>query len=603
MKNIQKYTRNLALAVLLFGSLSYAGSNTIAYQGVAFDNGVPKASTQIAARFTIYESDGTTQVFTEDVTNISTTDKGFFSHQIGSVQTVAFGNITWADDYKLEVSVDYANGTNFTSLGMQYLSSSAYAFKAKSAESATKLTTPINIGGVSFDGSADIVLPGVNSAGDQNTTGNAATATALTSPIIVNGTTLNGGSNGTINPYTTSDSSNNNWPVVFKGSTLDGAAPTFYNPFFHYNPSTNSLTAANFLGNATSATTATTATTTTGNAATATTLATPRTIGGVSFNGSQNINLPGVNTAGNQNTSGNAATATTAATATNASNVYVGQSWSYTTDSYIPLVGGTGSNQQLNGWVNLRYNVANHTISANITGRATTATTATTATYATYANSYLLLTGGTVTGQLNVTGSALNGSSISYGYLNSGGAGTSSGNNAYSIVANERIRAAEFNAVSDKRIKTDIKPIENALETISKLKPSSYTKIDKVANGDRVHYGFIAQELEEIIPEAVSISDGEVPVLKKFDEAILEDGVTYTLEVSKDGNTTREEYNTTQPRPQGDVFVINKKVDDFRVVNYDMVFTVAVEAIKEQQEEIETLKSELAQIKELLKSK
>jgi len=36
----------------------------------------------------------------------------------------------------------------------------------------------------------------------------------------------------------------------------------------------------------------------------ATILATARTIGGVSFNGSANINLPGVNTAGNQNTSG-----------------------------------------------------------------------------------------------------------------------------------------------------------------------------------------------------------------------------------------------------------------------------------------------------------
>ena len=51
---------------------------------------------------------------------------------------------------------------------------------------------------------------------------------------------------------------------------------------------------------------------TTGNASTATTLKTARTIGGVSFNGSANINLPGVNTTGNQNTSGNATTATTA---------------------------------------------------------------------------------------------------------------------------------------------------------------------------------------------------------------------------------------------------------------------------------------------------
>lgn len=54
---------------------------------------------------------------------------------------------------------------------------------------------------------------------------------------------------------------------------------------------------------------------TTGNAATATALETARTIGGVSFDGTGNINLAGVNTSGNQDTSGNAATATKLATA------------------------------------------------------------------------------------------------------------------------------------------------------------------------------------------------------------------------------------------------------------------------------------------------
>ena len=51
---------------------------------------------------------------------------------------------------------------------------------------------------------------------------------------------------------------------------------------------------------------------TTGNAATATQLASSVNIGGVSFNGSASINLPGVNQAGTQDTSGNAATATVA---------------------------------------------------------------------------------------------------------------------------------------------------------------------------------------------------------------------------------------------------------------------------------------------------
>jgi hypothetical protein len=51
-----------------------------------------------------------------------------------------------------------------------------------------------------------------------------------------------------------------------------------------------------------------------GNASTADALQTARDIGGVSFDGTANIDLPGVNTAGNQNTTGNAATATTATT-------------------------------------------------------------------------------------------------------------------------------------------------------------------------------------------------------------------------------------------------------------------------------------------------
>jgi len=51
---------------------------------------------------------------------------------------------------------------------------------------------------------------------------------------------------------------------------------------------------------------------TSGTAAEATILETARTIGGVSFDGSANINLPGVNSIGNQDTTGNAATATNA---------------------------------------------------------------------------------------------------------------------------------------------------------------------------------------------------------------------------------------------------------------------------------------------------
>ncbi len=88
-------------------------------------------------------------------------------------------------------------------------------------------------------------------------------------------------------------------------------------PQFKYNPSTNTITTTNITGNVTGDLTGDVTGDVTGdisgNAGSATVLQTARNIGGVSFNGSANINLPGVNATGNQNTSGNALTATTLA--------------------------------------------------------------------------------------------------------------------------------------------------------------------------------------------------------------------------------------------------------------------------------------------------
>ncbi|EMV8405910.1 tail fiber protein [Escherichia coli] len=106
------------------------------------------------------------------------------------------------------------------------------------ASTATKLQTARSIGGVVFDGSANINLPGVNTTGNQNTTGNAATATKLQTARTIGGVRFDG-------------TANINLPGV------------------------------NVAGNQN----------TSGNAATATKLQTARTINGVSFDGSKNIEL------------------------------------------------------------------------------------------------------------------------------------------------------------------------------------------------------------------------------------------------------------------------------------------------------------------------
>ena len=66
------------------------------------------------------------------------------------------------------------------------------------ASTANKLATARTIGGVSFDGSANINLPGVNAAGNQSTTGNAGSATKLATAITINGVAFDGTANITV---------------------------------------------------------------------------------------------------------------------------------------------------------------------------------------------------------------------------------------------------------------------------------------------------------------------------------------------------------------------------------------------------------------------
>ena len=60
------------------------------------------------------------------------------------------------------------------------------------ADTATKLASTVNIGGVPFDGSTAIDLSGVTVEGNQNTTGNAGTATKLASTVNIGNVSFDG---------------------------------------------------------------------------------------------------------------------------------------------------------------------------------------------------------------------------------------------------------------------------------------------------------------------------------------------------------------------------------------------------------------------------
>ncbi|MDD9091760.1 tail fiber protein [Escherichia coli] len=137
-----------------------------------------------------------------------------------------------AESTNTQTILDFKNGRGY------YCSHPFISSLSGNAATATKLQTARSIGGVVFDGSANINLPGVNTTGNQDTTGNAATATKLQTARTIGGVSFDG-------------TANINLPGV------------------------------NTTGNQN----------TTGNAATATKLQTARTINGVSFDGSKNIEL------------------------------------------------------------------------------------------------------------------------------------------------------------------------------------------------------------------------------------------------------------------------------------------------------------------------
>jgi hypothetical protein len=92
-----------------------------------------------------------------------------------------------------------------------------------------------------------------------------------------------------------------------------------------------------------------------------------------------------------------------------------------------------------------------------------------------------------------------------------------------------QLNAVLFNATSDRNAKDNIQPIENALETVKQIQGVSFTW---KSNGQK-SFGYIAQDLEQIVPEVVSTdADGKKSVNYDATIAILLEAVkTLTAKV------------------------------------------------------------------------
>ena len=191
-------------------------NDLIVYTGSGFEN---KMKHEIAPTVNFTKADGTEQLITLENAYDLTTIAGYMNDRVSQKYKMPFTDSSGSSVSTLIVTLDDITGN------------AATATLATLATNAVTLQTARTIGGVSFDGSANIDLPGVNTAGNQNTSGTAAVATTFTVADEGTDTTC--------------------FPTFVTAATGNLGAKT--DSVFTYNSSNGTLGATTFSGVATSA--------------------------------------------------------------------------------------------------------------------------------------------------------------------------------------------------------------------------------------------------------------------------------------------------------------------------------------------------------------
>jgi hypothetical protein len=144
-----------------------------------------------------------------------------------------------------------------------------------------------------------------------------------------------------------------------------------------------------------------------------------------------------------------------------------------------------------------------------------------------YVGTYGYGNGSTATQSVyGVYGQAMGSAGTRYGVYGSASGGTTN----YGVYCNgSGGYTGTWALLSDRKFKTDLAPVSEALALVNKLNPVSYqlkTKEFPMMNFPEARqYGFVAQELEEVIP--LLVENGSHPGLTKEDEDIKLKAVNY----------------------------------------------------------------------------
>lgn len=133
--------------------------------------------------------------------------------------------------------------------------------------------------------------------------------------------------------------------------------------------------------------------------------------------------------------------------------------------------------------------------------------------------------------------------------------------------------STSYNTSSDYRLKENVKPVENALSVLTQLKPCTFNFI---ADTDEEVMGFIAHEVQEVMPQAVT---GEKDAVR------IEQVEVSPAELDEEGNVITE------------AVIEEKEVPVYQGIDHSKLVPLLVAAIQEQQEQIKSLTEQVEALK------
>ena len=203
-------------------------------------------------------------------------------------------------------------------------------------------------------------------------------------------------------------------------------------------------------------------------------------------------------------------------------------------------------------------------------------------------------------------------------YIDGNGANnTSQGRSdlGHSIISDGRIRAGALDVISDSRIKTQQRPSDGAsdLAVLRRIQITDYRHIDVPGNGGRPQKKVIAQQVEQVYPQAVGRGRGGVPDIYK--PAALKGGWVQLATDLKQGERVRlitekgddvyavlevgvGSFRTSLDEDTERLFVYGREVDDFRFVDYDAISMLNVSATQALDRRLELEHKENVALKE-----